>query len=144
MLAEPLVTPEAGAALMPPPPDARAGVDEATARANLEKVVGPLPSTFAPNLALYTNTTYGEIQKDGAVKPQYTNVLVWAYIARQPYQPGNHGGIVTPSGRATPDLPEGTMCDGVWLADANTGQYMMGYSSCPVDPAKRPPPLESQ
>ena len=140
-LAEPLVTPEVGATLSPPPPGARASVDEATARSNLEKVVGPLPPSFTPKLAVYSNTTYGEIQENGTVKPQYLNKLVWAYIAREPYEPSKSGGMVGPDGGPKQaKLPAGTMCDGVWLADAGTGEYLMGYSGCPVDRIDRGTP----
>lgn len=132
LLTTSLSSPEAGAYLSPPNVSS-AAVSEAQAQKTVEAISGPLNASFTPKLALYTNTTYGTIGSNQSVQPSYTNVLVWAFVSHTPYSPGNGGAMVGPNGQPmTATLPSGTMCDGVWLVDATSGKYMMGYSDCPV------------
>lgn len=103
------------------------------AKAELERRFGPLPSAFKPSLALYTDTTYGDIQTDNTVKPYYTKVLVWAFVASNvPADPSaNYGAALGPDGKAYPaSVAPNARCNSVWTVDATTGKYMDGYSTC--------------
>lgn len=127
-----VVNPTVGARL-DPAPEGSSAVSVDVARAELERRFGPLTSAFEPSLALYTNTTYGEIQTDDSVKPYYTKVLVWAFIATDvPADPtANHGAALGADGKAHPaSIAPNARCNAVWTVDATTGKYMNGYSTC--------------
>lgn len=131
-LATVLNTPMAHSGLYPPP-SAAVAVNESLARANLEKVIGPMPSTYTPMLATYTNTDYSSIQPDGTDQPIYVGKLVWAYVATAPADQTGGFAAIGPNGAAmTQSFPAGTQCGSVWLVDALTAKYLMGYSYCQV------------
>ncbi len=112
------------------PPTGSSAVSEAVARHNIESAIGPIQPAFVSELALYTNTAFGEIQRDNSVSPTYTGVLVWAFLADGVYA-GGSGAMVGPDGQSiAATMPQGTACRAIWLADATTGEYLMGYSSC--------------
>lgn len=132
LLSEPQSSETLGTSLEPAPPETLA-VDPSTAQKNLESVFGSLPVEYTAKLALYSNSTYGEIQKDGSVIPTYTKALVWAFVSDSPYAGADAAsGPVGQKASSASSPPTGTICHSVLLADAKTGAYLMGYTSCPV------------
>lgn len=87
-------------------------------------------------LAILNDRATGDIQKDGSVERTYVDRLVWALIGYNTCAPLSEsltGGVPNeaPDGetRHAPTTLVPITCVGVITVDANTGQYLMGYTA---------------
>ena len=138
-LLAPLIDSVGGVDLYPPPAGVSPRVTETDARTALVKITGPLPSNFAPKLAVLTDTE-SAVKSGATYDTLYNNRLVWAFIGQGRWsQSASHLGALGLNGSVvTPQFPNGTICTGVWVVDATSGAYLEGYSYCPSGTTKAP------